>query len=63
MLADSSGPGNAAEVVIGIFFPFREKLSKCEGYDIKILRDRMRLVQILKIKIILFILIQFFYIL
>ena len=47
-LADSSGPGNAAEVVIGIFFPFREKLSKCEGYDIKILRDRMRLVQILK---------------
>ena len=48
MLADSSGPSNAAEVVIGIFFPFREKLSKCEGYDIKILKNNFRLIQILK---------------
>ncbi|MDO4465539.1 MAG: DnaB-like helicase C-terminal domain-containing protein [Bacillota bacterium] len=47
-LSDSSGPANAAEVVIGIFHPFREKMSRCEGYDVRQLKDRIRLVQILK---------------
>lgn len=47
-LSDSSGPAQAAEVVIGIFHPFREKMSKCEGYNIVQLRDRFRLLQILK---------------
>lgn len=48
MLSDSSGPAQAAETVIGIFHPFREKLTKCEGYDIRQMKDRMRLCQILK---------------
>lgn len=47
-LSDSSGPAQAAETVIGIFHPFREKMSKCEGYDIRQLRDRARLCQVLK---------------
>ena len=47
-LSDSSGPAQAAETVIGLFHPFREKMSKCEGYDIKQLRDRARLAQVLK---------------
>ena len=47
-LQDSSGPAQAAETVIGIFHPFREKMSKCEGYDIRQLGDRARICQILK---------------
>jgi len=47
-LSDSSGPAQAAETVIGIFHPFREKLTRCEGYDIRQMKDRMRLCQILK---------------
>lgn len=47
-LSDSAGPAQAAETVIGIFHPFREKMSTCEGYNIKLLKDRMRLIQILK---------------
>jgi replicative DNA helicase len=47
-LSDSSGPAQAAETVIGIFHPFREKMTKCEGYDVRILKDRIRLCQVLK---------------
>ena len=47
-LSDSSGPAQASETVIGIYHPFREKRSKCEGYDIRQLKDRFRLIQILK---------------
>lgn len=47
-LSDSSGPSQAAETVIGIFHPFREKMTKCEGYDIRQLSDTFRLLQILK---------------
>ena len=47
-LSDSSGPAQAAETVIGIFHPFREKMSKCEGYDVRQLKDRIRLCQVLK---------------
>lgn len=48
MASDSSGTIQASEIVIGIFHPFREKMSKCEGYDIRQLLDRFRLIQILK---------------
>lgn len=47
-LSDSSGPSQAAETVIGIYHPFREKVPKCEGYDVRQLKDRVRLIQILK---------------
>lgn len=44
----SSASTQASEVVIAIFHPFREKLSKCEGYDIKQLTDNIRIIQLLK---------------
>lgn len=47
-LSDSSGPAQAAETVIGIFHPYREKMAKCEGYDVRQLGDRIRICQILK---------------
>lgn len=47
-LSDSSGPAQAAETVIGIYHPFREKVSRCEGYDIRQLGDLARLIMILK---------------
>ena len=47
-LSDSGGPAQASECVIGIYHPYREKLSKCEGYDIRQLKDRARLAQLLK---------------
>mgnify|MGYP002508153291 CR=1 FL=1 len=47
-LSDSGGPTQSAETVIAIYHPFREKRNKCEGYDIKVLKDRARLIQILK---------------
>lgn len=46
--SDSSGPIQAAETVIAIFHPLREKMSKCEKYDITKLRDRARIITILK---------------
>ena len=46
--ADASGPVQAAETVIGIYYPHREKRHTCEGYDIKTLRDRARIIQVLK---------------
>ena len=48
-LSDSSAPSQAAEQVIGIFFPHREKIAVCEGYPIKtVFKDRIRILQILK---------------
>ena len=44
----SSASTQASEVVIAIFYPLREKMSKCEGYDITKLRDRARIITILK---------------
>lgn len=48
MIADASGPAQGSEIVIGIYYPHREKRTTCEGYDIKKLRDRVRIIQILK---------------
>lgn len=48
-LADSSGPAQSAEVVIMLYYPYREKIAKCEGYDIvKQLKNKGRIIQICK---------------
>ena len=46
---DTSGTLDASEVVIALFYPYREKIARCEGYPIQnVLKKRFRLVQILK---------------
>lgn len=46
---DTSGTTDASEVVIALYYPYREKISNCEGYPIKnILKKRFRLCQIIK---------------
>ena len=48
-LADASGPAQGSEIVIGIYFPYREKRVTCEDYAIKNgLGSNARLIQILK---------------
>ncbi len=47
-LADSSSPAQSAEVVIGIFDAFREKMKTCEGYKIDQMLDTFRMLQVLK---------------
>lgn len=47
-MSESSGPGQASEIVIGIFHPNREKMNKIDNYNVKILKDRVRCIQILK---------------
>lgn len=47
-IKDTGGPSEDAEVVLGIFHPWREKMAKCRGYNIKTLQDRFRAIQILK---------------
>jgi len=46
---DTSGTTDASEVVIALFFPYREKIARCEGYPIQnVLKKKFRLCQILK---------------
>ena len=48
-MSDSSAPSQAAEQVIGIFYPHRELIPKCLDYEIKTeMKDRFRALQILK---------------
>lgn len=48
-LADSSGPAQSAEVVIMLYFPYREKVSTCEGFPIKnVLKNKGRIIQVNK---------------
>ena len=47
-LSDSSGPAQAAEVVIAIYHPYREKRARCDEYDIRQLKDRARSILTLK---------------
>lgn len=52
-MSESSGPAQASEIVIGIFYPHREKMASIGNhedgkYNVKILKDRIRCVQILK---------------
>lgn len=46
---DTSGTTDGSEVVIALYFPYREKIARCEGYPIQnVLKKRFRLLQILK---------------
>ena len=46
---DTSGTTDASEVVIALFFPYREKIARCEGYPIQnVLKKKFRLLEILK---------------
>ena len=46
---DTSGTTDGSEVVIALYFPYREKIAVCEGYPIQsVLKKRFRLGQILK---------------
>jgi hypothetical protein len=46
---DTSGTTEGSEVVIALYFPYREKIARCEGYPIQnVLKKRFRLCQILK---------------
>lgn len=47
-LADSSAPAQSAEVVIGIFDAYREKMKVCEKYKVDQLLDNFRIIQVLK---------------
>lgn len=46
--SDSSSPVQGAELVLAIYDPYREKQGMCKGYDIKLLKDRARIIQVLK---------------
>ena len=49
MFKDTSGTTDASEVVLALYFPYREKVARCEGYPIQnTLKKRFRLLQILK---------------
>ena len=48
MLSDSGGPTQASETVIAIYHPYREKRTKCAGYDIRQLGQYARIIQLLK---------------
>lgn len=46
---DTSGTTDASEVVIALYYPYREKIARCEGYPIQnVLKKKFRLLQILK---------------
>lgn len=47
-IKDSSGPSQDAEIVLGIYNPFRDKIANYRGYDIKQIQDNCR--EILTIK-------------
>ena len=47
-IKDSGCPSEDAEIVLAIFNPFKEKLSRHRGYDIKQLRDKARFICVLK---------------
>lgn len=49
MFKDTSGTTDGAEVVIGLYYPYREKIARCEGYPIQnVLKKRFRLIQVMK---------------
>ena len=49
MLKDTSGTTDGSDVVIALYYPYREKIARCEGYPIQnVLKKRFRLIQVLK---------------
>lgn len=48
-LSDSSGPTQAAEIILLLYYPYREKVPRVEGYPIQnVLKHRFRLIQCTK---------------
>lgn len=47
-LADSSAPAQSAEIVIGIFDAYREKMKNCDGYKVDQMKDSFRFLQVMK---------------
>lgn len=47
-IKDSGGPSEDAEVILAIFHPWREKLGKSKNFNIRILQDKYRAIQVLK---------------
>lgn len=48
-LSDSSGPAQASEVILLLYYPYREKVARVEGYPIQnVLKHRFRLLQCVK---------------
>lgn len=46
---DTSGTTDGSDVVIALYYPYREKIARCEGYPIQnTLKKRFRLLQVLK---------------
>lgn len=46
---DTSGTTDGSDVVMAIYYPYREKIARCEGYPIQnVLKKRFRLLQVLK---------------
>ena len=46
---DTSGTTDGSDVVLALYYPYREKIARCEGYPIQnILKKRFRLCQLLK---------------
>ena len=46
---DTSGTTDGSDVVIALYYPYREKIARCEGYPIQnVLKKRFRLLQVLK---------------
>jgi len=46
---DSSGTTDASEIVLALFYPYREKIARCENYPIQnVLKHRFRLLEVLK---------------
>lgn len=47
-LKNSGNPSEDANIVLALFYPFREKMTTYKGYDITVLEDKFRSVVILK---------------
>lgn len=47
-IKDTSGPSEDAEIVIGIFNPYREKVATYKGHNVETLKDKIRGIQVLK---------------
>jgi hypothetical protein len=48
MFKETSDTTDASEVVIALYYPYREKIARCEGYPIQnVLKKKFRLCQIL----------------
>lgn len=50
-IKDSGGPSEDAEVVLAIFHPWREKMTSHKDYNIRILKNHYRAVQVLKARL------------